>query len=90
MVGMHVDCREWQHSETWWPGLFQHHQPIQWDDYDKDYSDLPLQVSLAQSPSYLLFHVGPTALCTSLSAVLCNTLAWVTSMLHPYNSVSCV
>ncbi|KAA6420245.1 MAG: heat shock STI-like [Trebouxia sp. A1-2] len=36
--------KEWQHSETWWPRLFQHHQPIQWDDYDKDYSDLPLQI----------------------------------------------
>ncbi|KAL0049465.1 hypothetical protein WJX82_003033 [Trebouxia sp. C0006] len=36
--------KEWQHSETWWPRLFQHHQAIQWDDYDKDYSDLPLQI----------------------------------------------
>ncbi|DBA90606.1 TPA: hypothetical protein ACH3X1_003839 [Trebouxia sp. C0004] len=36
--------KEWQHSETWWPRLFQHHHPIQWDDYDKDYSDLPLQI----------------------------------------------
>ena len=36
--------RQWQHSEMWWPRLFQHHAAIQWDDYDKDYSDLPPQV----------------------------------------------
>ncbi|DBA65944.1 TPA: hypothetical protein ACH3X2_002968 [Trebouxia sp. C0005] len=53
--------KEWQHSETWWPRLFQHHQPIQWDDYDKDYSDLPLQVRLAQSCPYPVSHMAPTA-----------------------------
>lgn len=29
------------HSETWWPRLFKHHGEIAWDDYEKDYSDLP-------------------------------------------------
>ena len=61
MTEKYVCCREWQHSETWWPRLFQHHQPIQWDDYDKDYSDLPLQVRLAQSCWSLVFHMAPIA-----------------------------
>ena len=46
---MFVDGRQWQHSEMWWPRLFCHHAAIQWDDYDKDYSDLPPQVSRAAS-----------------------------------------
>ena len=25
----------------WWPKLCVHHAEIQWDDYEKDYSDLP-------------------------------------------------
>ena len=29
------------HEETWWPRLFKHHAEIAWDDYEKDYSDLP-------------------------------------------------
>jgi hypothetical protein len=29
------------HGESWWPRLFRHHGEIAWDDYDKDYSDLP-------------------------------------------------
>lgn len=29
------------HEETWWPRLFAHHTYIAWDDYAKDYSDLP-------------------------------------------------
>lgn len=29
------------HCEMWWPRLFRHHTSIAWDDYEKDYSDLP-------------------------------------------------
>lgn len=29
------------HEEMWWPRLFKHHAEIAWDDYEKDYSDLP-------------------------------------------------
>ena len=32
------------HSKSWWDRLFRHHGRIAWDDYDKDYSDLPDQV----------------------------------------------
>lgn len=32
------------HEATWWPRLFTHHTPIAWDDYEKDYSDLPAHV----------------------------------------------
>jgi hypothetical protein len=32
------------HEATWWPRLFVHHTPIAWDDYEKDYSDLPAHV----------------------------------------------
>lgn len=32
------------HSESWWPRLFRHHSEIAWDDYEKDYSDLPEEV----------------------------------------------
>jgi len=32
------------HSEMWWPRLFAHHGDIAWDDYEKDYSDLPAEV----------------------------------------------
>ncbi len=32
------------HSESWWPRLFRHHSDIAWDDYEKDYSDLPAEV----------------------------------------------
>ena len=28
----------------WWPRLFSSHAPIKWDDYEKDYSDLPAEV----------------------------------------------
>jgi hypothetical protein len=37
-------CRHWMHSEMWWPRLFRHHGEIAWDDYEKDYSDLPYEV----------------------------------------------
>ncbi|EIE23252.1 hypothetical protein COCSUDRAFT_63608 [Coccomyxa subellipsoidea C-169] len=36
--------RHWMHSEMWWPRLFTHHADIAWDDYEKDYSDLPAEV----------------------------------------------
>ena len=36
--------RHWEHSEMWWPRLFRHHGEIAWDDYEKDYSDLPREV----------------------------------------------
>ncbi|KAK3259309.1 hypothetical protein CYMTET_31684, partial [Cymbomonas tetramitiformis] len=36
--------RWWQHSEMWWKRLFEHHAEIVWDDYDKDYSDLPDEI----------------------------------------------
>lgn len=29
------------HADTWWTRLFTHHSEIAWDDYEKDYSDLP-------------------------------------------------
>jgi hypothetical protein len=29
------------HAETWWPRLLRSHAEIAWDDYEKDYSDLP-------------------------------------------------
>lgn len=32
------------HSEMWWPRLFTQHSEIAWDDYEKDYSDLPAEV----------------------------------------------
>lgn len=37
-------ARHWMHSEMWWPRLLRHHSEIAWDDYEKDYSDLPEQV----------------------------------------------
>ncbi|KAK9824173.1 hypothetical protein WJX72_008288 [[Myrmecia] bisecta] len=36
--------KHWMHSEMWWPRLLRHHCDIQWDDYEKDYSDLPPHV----------------------------------------------
>ena len=32
------------HSESWWPRLFTGGPEIAWDDYEKDYSDLPAPV----------------------------------------------
>ncbi len=32
------------HSEMWWPRLFAGGPAIEWDDYEKDYSDLPQPV----------------------------------------------
>ena len=37
-------CRHWLHSEMWWPRLFKGSAEIAWDDYEKDYSDLPREV----------------------------------------------
>ena len=39
-------CRQWLHSEMWWPRLFRHHGAIAWDDYEKDYSDLPRRAKI--------------------------------------------
>ena len=39
-----TSCRHWMHSEMWWPRLFKAHGEIAWDDYEKDYSDLPEEV----------------------------------------------
>ena len=95
MIEKFVCCREWQHSETWWPRLFQHHQAIQWDDYDKDYSDLPLQVSLAQSCPYPVFHMAPTpSMATAHLPVCCAVqhpcLGGKGAVSMMYNSIPCV
>eukprot|EP00958_Prasinococcus_capsulatus_P018088 scaffold2088_cov399-Prasinococcus_capsulatus_cf.AAC.56 len=34
----------WEHANSWWEKLFTEHVPIKWDDYDKDYSDLPSDI----------------------------------------------
>ena len=39
-----VAGRHWLHSEMWWPRLFRGQCEIAWDDYEKDYSDLPPQI----------------------------------------------
>lgn len=39
-----VSGQEHRHSLSWWPRLFVHHSDIAWDDYEKDYSDLPAPV----------------------------------------------
>lgn len=36
--------RHWLHSEMWWPKLFAGGPEIAWDDYEKDYSDLPAPI----------------------------------------------
>jgi len=33
--------KHWLHNEMWWPKLFTHHTDTEWDDCEKDYSDLP-------------------------------------------------
>jgi hypothetical protein len=40
-------ARHWMHSEMWWPRLFAGGPTIEWDDYEKDYSDLPAPVLAA-------------------------------------------
>ena len=39
--------RHWLHSEMWWPRLFAGGPAVEWDDYEKDYSDLPPPVLAA-------------------------------------------
>lgn len=39
--------RHWMHSEMWWPRLFSGGPTVEWDDYEKDYSDLPAPVLAA-------------------------------------------
>lgn len=39
--------RHWMHSEMWWPRLFVGGPAVEWDDYEKDYSDLPAPVLAA-------------------------------------------
>jgi tetratricopeptide (TPR) repeat protein len=43
-MNLEVLRKHWAHSESWWPRLFEGHADIAWDDYEKDYSDLPEQV----------------------------------------------
>jgi tetratricopeptide (TPR) repeat protein len=43
-MNLEVLQKHWAHSESWWVRLFQEHQDIRWDDYEKDYSDLPEEV----------------------------------------------
>lgn len=40
-MNLELLSRSHQHAEMWWPKLCAHHCEIQWDDYEKDYSDLP-------------------------------------------------
>ena len=43
--------RHWMHSEMWWPRLFVGGPAVEWDDYEKDYSDLPPPVLAAHQVS---------------------------------------
>jgi hypothetical protein len=43
-MNLEVLQKHWMHSEMWWSKLFDHHPDIAWDDYEKDYSDLPAEV----------------------------------------------
>ncbi len=38
--------RHWLHSEMWWPRLLVGQPAVAWDDYEKDYSDLPREACL--------------------------------------------
>ncbi|QDZ23050.1 CS domain-containing protein [Chloropicon primus] len=40
-MNLELLSKSYQHAEMWWPKLCVHHTEIQWDDYEKDYSDLP-------------------------------------------------
>lgn len=42
------------HSEMWWPRLFAGGPAVEWDDYDKDYSDLPQPVLVAHQVGTVL------------------------------------
>lgn len=43
-MNLEVLHKHWMHSEMWWSKLFEGHADIAWDDYEKDYSDLPEEV----------------------------------------------
>lgn len=43
-MNLEVLKSHWKHSEMWWSKLFENHPDIAWDDYEKDYSDLPEEV----------------------------------------------
>ena len=43
-MNLEVLQKHWMHSEMWWSKLFEDHPECQWDDYSKDYSDLPEEV----------------------------------------------
>ena len=43
-MNLEVLQKHWMHSEMWWSKLFVDHPECQWDDYSKDYSDLPEEV----------------------------------------------
>ncbi|KAI8111066.1 hypothetical protein M9434_004639 [Picochlorum sp. BPE23] len=43
-MNLEVLHKHWMHSEMWWSKLFENHAEIAWDDYEKDYSDLPEEV----------------------------------------------
>jgi tetratricopeptide (TPR) repeat protein len=43
-MNLEVLQKHWMHSEMWWTKLFEDHPEISWDDYEKDYSDLPEEV----------------------------------------------
>ena len=43
-MNLEVLKKHWMHSEMWWSKLFDQHGDIAWDDYEKDYSDLPEEV----------------------------------------------
>lgn len=58
--------RHWQHSEMWWDRLFREHGNIEWDDYEKDYSDLPEEV--LQKHRWVLRHAGRAAPCRACHA----------------------
>merc|ERR1719375_223961 len=43
-MNLELLSRSHQHAEMWWPKLCEHHCEIQWDDYEKEYSDLPAEI----------------------------------------------
>ena len=43
-MNLEVLQQPWSHSESWWTKVFEDHTDIAWDDYEKDYSDLPEEV----------------------------------------------
>lgn len=43
-MNLELADRDWLHSASWWPRLLRAHSEIAWDDYEKDYSDLPEDV----------------------------------------------